>query len=144
MELKTIILLTMLFSVASAEDGHNQTIPLMVAPGVPLRLYLTKKVPKRVGAAVQAKILEPVYSFDREVIAAGTEVLGRVSRTEPVGKWQRAQAVMNGNFTPLRRAFAEFTTLVLRDGRKLPLQNHRNGRAKLNLLAARSQTQESG
>jgi len=68
---------------------------------------------------VEAKLLESVFAFDREVLPAGTIALGQVSRVQPVGKWQRAKAIVNGDFTPLRLAQVEFTTLVLPDGRKL-------------------------
>src|SRR5450631_1233268 len=65
-------------------------VSLTVPSGVPLRLYLAKKVSKRAGAPVEAKLLEPVYAFDREVLPAGTVARGAVNRTQPVGKWQRA------------------------------------------------------
>ena len=94
-------------------------ISLHVSPGAPLRLYLTGRVSKHAGAPVQAKVMEPVFAFDREVIPAGTVALGKVSRTQPVGKWQRVQAILNGDFTPLRRGLVEFTTLKLPDGREL-------------------------
>src|SRR5262249_32130808 len=42
-----------------------------------------------------------------------------VSRTQPVGKWQRMTAILAGDFTPLRRAQIEFTGLRLPDGREL-------------------------
>lgn len=114
---------TFLFaSLASAQTTPDDGIPrisLRVPTGAPLRLYLTKRVSKRVGAPIEAKLLEPVFAFDREVIPAGTVVLGQVSRTEPVSKWQRVQAILNGDFTPLRRAQAEFTALRLPDGREI-------------------------
>jgi hypothetical protein len=64
--------------------------------------------------------MEPVYAFDREIIPAGTLVLGKVSRTQPVTKWQRFRLILGGDFTPLRTAQVEFTTLKLPDGRTLP------------------------
>lgn len=105
----------------AGDGGQRQEIPLVVRTGVPLRLYITKRVPKRGGAAVEAKVLDPVYAFDRQVIPAGAVALGRVSRLQPVSKGQRARAIMNGDFTPLRMAYIEFTTLVMPDGRTLPL-----------------------
>ena len=112
-----------LFSVsASAQttaDEENPKISLSVPSGAPLRLYLAKRVSKRVGAPVEAKLLESVFAFDREVLPIGTVALGQVNRVQPVGKWQRARAIVNGDFTPLRRAEVEFTTLILPDGRKL-------------------------
>ena len=108
------------FSVASAGDDH-QNIPLVVPSGAPLRLYLTKKVSKKFGARVEAKLLDPVYAFDRVVIPSGAEIVGRVSRIDSLSKWQRAQAILGGDFTPLRRAQVEFTTLVMPDQREVPL-----------------------
>lgn len=111
-----------------ASPAQTQTAPsagakvsLNVPSGVPLRLYLTGRVSKKVGAPVVAKLLEPVFSFDREVIPAGTTALGQVSRTPGVGKWQRLKAILNGDFTPLRQGEVEFTTLNLPDGRQLPI-----------------------
>jgi hypothetical protein len=84
-----------------------------------LRVYLAKRISKRVGAPVEAKLLESVYAFDREVLPVGTIAIGQVNRVQPVGKWQRARAIVNGDFTPLRQAEVEFTTLVVPDGRSL-------------------------
>lgn len=112
-----------LFSVTaaaqSATDEETLPIALNIPSGTPLRLYLTKRVSKRVGAPVEAKLLEPIFAFDREVIPAGTVVQGEVSRTQSIGKWQRVRAIVSGDFTPLRTAEVEFTTLNLPDGRKL-------------------------
>jgi len=94
-------------------------IPLSVPSGAPLRLYLAKRISKRAGTPVEAKLLDPVFAFDREVLPAGTVALGEVNRVRPAGKWQRARAMLNGDFTPLREAEVEFNTLVLPDGRKL-------------------------
>jgi hypothetical protein len=113
-----------LFSaLATAQTAGNEEIPrisLDVPSGAPLRLYLTKRISKRAGAAVEAKLLEPVFAFDREVVPAGTVAQGEVSRVQPYSKWERTKAILNGDFTPLRRAEVEFSTLMLPDGRKLP------------------------
>ncbi len=66
--------------------------------------------------------MEPIFAFDREAIPAGTVVWGKVSRTQNVDKWQRVRAILSGDFTPLRRAQVEFTTLKLPDGRELSAQ----------------------
>ena len=119
--LGSVVLPLLALSVAFAGDDQNQNIALSVPPGSPLRLYLTKRIPKRAGAPVQAKTLEPVFAFDREVVPVGTDVLGRVSRVQPVPKWQRFRAILGGDFTPLRRAQVEFTNLSMSDGRRLPI-----------------------
>src|SRR5260370_887551 len=78
-------------SATAQTTAENETpkISLSVPSGAPLRLYLTKRLSKRTGAPVEAKLLEPVFAFDREVIPAGTVAQGQVSRVQPVGKWQR-------------------------------------------------------
>ena len=96
-------------------------MPLTVPAGVPLRLYLTKRVSKRLDAPVAAKLLTPLYAFDHEVIPAGTQVLGRVSRLQPVPRWQRLRAVFGGDFTPLHIAEIEFTSLAMPDGHRMEL-----------------------
>jgi hypothetical protein len=110
----------------AGENEPQQSIPLTVPASVPLRVYLTKRVPKKVGAPVEAKLLEGVYAFDRQVIPPGTQVLGHVSRLEPVSKFERTKAVLGGDFTPLHRAEVEFTSLRLADGREIPVQTQEN------------------
>jgi hypothetical protein len=100
-------------------DEETPKLSLRVPSGAPLRVYLTKRVSKRAGAPVEAKVLEPVFAFDREVVPAGTVAQGSVNRVVPVGKWQRTRAIIGGDFTPLRGAEVEFTNLILPDGRKL-------------------------
>ena len=105
----------------AAGDDETPNVPLTVLPGTPLRLYLTNRVSKRLGAPVEGKLMEPVFAFDREVLPAGSAVTGKVSAVQPVGKWQRYRAVVNGDFTPLRNARMEFDSVTLPDGTKLPL-----------------------
>src|SRR5258708_17903787 len=95
-----------LFSVLLALFANDlpAQIALTVPSGAPLRVYLTSKVRKKVDAPVRAKMIEPVFAFDREVIPAGADVVGRVVRVHPVPRRQRAQAMVNGDFTPLHRA----------------------------------------
>ena len=80
-----------LFSVGLAlAQEPSRNVPLTVPAGTPLRLYLTKRIPRRLNAPVQAKMLAPVYAFDREVIPAGTEVFGTVTRLRPAPTGERA------------------------------------------------------
>ncbi len=99
--------------LAQSADAGNAHISLAVPAGTPLRLYVTKRFAKRTGAPVSAKVLEPIYAFDRQVIPAGTIVTGSVSRTQPVSKWERVQAIVRGDFTPLRISEVEFHSLAL-------------------------------
>lgn len=98
------------------------TIELMVPKGTPLRVSLVKKVRiLKVGAPVKARVLESVYSFDRVVVPKGSLVTGKVTRIVPVSKLVRTEAILNGNFTPLKRATVEFNTLVLKNGKVVSL-----------------------
>src|ERR1017187_9581413 len=106
-------------SALPAADEDNLKISIQVPPGAPLRVYLTRRLPKRLGAPVEAKVMESVFAFDREVVPVGTVALGAVSRLRPVSRWQRVRAILNGDFTPLRSAEVEFTSLTLPDGRTL-------------------------
>jgi hypothetical protein len=128
MPLNTGTLCTILLSIpgvlaaASANDPTPPQIPLTVPAGAPLRLYLTKRVPKRECAQVEAKVLDPVYGFDHEVIPAGSVVLGHVTRLQPVSRGEHIYSILGGDFTPLHTAPVEFTTLILPDGRRLQLR----------------------
>jgi len=99
----------------------KRKIALSIPAGAPLRVYITRRVSKRLGAPVEGKLIEPLYAFDRQVVPAGTIVLGHVSRVAPVPGKQRAAAIMGGDFTPLHIAQVKFTTLVLPDGRHIAL-----------------------
>jgi hypothetical protein len=91
-------------------------IPLQVETGVPLRLYLTKPLSMHIGDIAAARFAQPVYVFDRVVIPAGSEVQGRVTALDPVGKPVRAMAMLRGDFTPLHFGRVEFTSLQLPTG----------------------------
>ncbi|MCU1258983.1 MAG: hypothetical protein JWO80_1868 [Bryobacterales bacterium] len=131
-KLATVLSLIVVVLASPQVNGQDtktdqlQSIPLTVPAGVPLRLYLTKRVFKRTNAPVEARLLTPLYAFDREVIPPGTPVVGHVSRVEPVPKWERIRAVLGGDFTPLRVAQIEFTSLLLPDGRTMELHTIEN------------------
>lgn len=106
----------------SAQSRPPVRIPLTVAQGVPLHIVIAKRVPiDRTGEPVEGRLMEPVYVYDRQVIPAGSKVLGRISRVESATRERRARAMMNGNFSPLRTATVEFDTLILKDGKRLPI-----------------------
>jgi len=119
-----LLLAILIVSAAPARPqspDDQQTVPLVVAAGTPLRLYLTRRLSKRLHEPVEAKLLDPLFAFDREVAPAGSQVLGTVVRLKPLSKMQRALAIFGGDFTPLHDAEVEYRTLVLPDGRNIPL-----------------------
>lgn len=76
----------------------------------------------RMGAPVRAKLIEPLYAFDREVVPAGADLQGRVTKLDPAPKMVRARAILGGDFTPLHSARAEFSTIIMPDGRQLSIR----------------------
>lgn len=110
-------------ALAHDNPGGSATIPLTVAAGVPLHVVLEKAVPiKHPGVPVEGRVVEPVYVFDHMVIPADSRILGHVTEVDGLTHKQRALAIANGDFTPLRRAHVTFDTLVLKDGTRLALQ----------------------
>lgn len=114
------VLIITLFLVTAAA-AQEVLVPLTVEAGVPLRLYLTQRLPMKIDTTVKAKLVEPVYAFDRIVIPAGSEVQGHVAALDKVGKLIRTHALLGGDFTPLHRARVEFTGVTLPNGQALAL-----------------------
>lgn len=111
-------------SVARAADvpGAQVTqVPLVVSASVPLRTYITQRLRMRRDEPVQAKLIDPIYAFDRIVVPAGVELQGHITTLDPVSKWKRLEAVLNGDFTPLHFARVEFTSILMPDGRNQPI-----------------------
>jgi len=109
-------------SVAQDQSPSSHEIALTVQPGVPIHIALEKSLPiKDAGVPVEGHVVEPVYVFDHLVIPAGSKVLGHVTEVDELSRKQRALTIANGDFTPLRRAHLDFDTLVLKDGRQIPL-----------------------
>jgi hypothetical protein len=107
--------------VASAQDAPG-TLALVVKSARPIHVELDQRVSiKRVGQPLSGVITEPVYVYDRIVIPAGTRVLGHVTSLAPAAKGVRAQAMLNGDFSPDRTVGIEFDTLVL-DLRSMPMK----------------------
>ena len=98
-------------------------IPLTVPTGTPLKVALDQEVRvQKIGQPVHGKIVEPVYAFDKLVVPAGTEVVGKISAIDRVPKKGRIQAAMNGEFSPARQVHIAFSGLTLADGRHVPLE----------------------
>jgi hypothetical protein len=105
-----------------APEASNTKASATVRAGVPLRVALEHRVAiKRLGEPIQGRLVEPLYVFDRLVLQAGSVVEGRVAEIGRVPASRRFTAILSGNFTPAREVRAQFDTLVLTDGSRLPL-----------------------
>lgn len=96
-------------------------IALNVEVGTPLRVALEEKTPIRVGQPVRARLVHPVYFFDREVVPAGATVLGRVSQVRGTSGKDRAKTYLRGRLRLVKEALVEFDAIVLDDGSRIPL-----------------------
>ena len=76
---------------------------------------------KRVGQSVHARIVEPVYAFDRLVVPVGSQVTGQVIKIEAISAGKRTVAALDADFTPERKVEISFNELALPDGRHFPL-----------------------
>jgi hypothetical protein len=98
------------------------SIPLTVAPATPLKVALDHEIRiQKVGQPVHGKTMEPIYAFDKLLIPAGSDVIGKVAEIDPVSKKVRTLEAMNANFSPDHRVHIAFDELVLADGRHLPI-----------------------
>ena len=105
-----------------AQTAAPQSVPLTVPRGTSLQVALDQEVRvKRVGQPVHARIVEPVYAFDRLVVPAGSEVIGEITELGAISAGKRTLSVLNADFTPARDVEISFKELVLPDGRHLPL-----------------------
>lgn len=101
--------------------AQTVSVPLTVTAGTPLRLYLTQRLSMHVGATAHARLIEPVYAFDRVVIPKGSELEGRVTKLDGASRLVRTQAILAGDFTPLHRARVEFREIRFPNGRELQI-----------------------
>src|SRR5260370_7474742 len=105
-----------------AEPAPTQTVARSVAKGAPLQVAMDQEIRvKKVGQPVHARIVEPVYAFDHIVVPVGSEVIGEITKIESLSEGKRTLAVLNADFTPLRKVEVGFHELVLPDGRRFPL-----------------------
>jgi hypothetical protein len=105
-----------------AAQSGQPTIDLVVNAGRPLRVALDERIQlKKVGQPVTGTVVEPVYAYDRIVIAVGTKVRGHVQQIDLGSRFARVRAYVNGNFSPPKHAVLQFDTLVLDEGREVSI-----------------------
>ena len=97
---------------------------LLVQVGRPLRVALDERLRvKRAGQTVTATLVEPLYSFDRIVVPAGTRVLGAIESLKPASAGARFRGIFFfGDFSPSRQVTLRFDRLVSSDGQQIPIE----------------------
>lgn len=117
----SLLLFAGILSSWAARAAAQQTVTLTVDSGRPIAVIMTQKLRYKLNEPVHARVTEPVFAFDREVIPSGAEVTGRIVGFDRPSRWARAYSLMGGNFTPLRQPKIEFDSLVLKNGPTLAL-----------------------
>ena len=106
----------------SRAQSPSEVISLAVPRGTTLQVALDKEVKvNQVGQPIHGRVMEPVYAFDRQVIPAGSEVVGRITEIASVPGKKRTLAALNAEFTPAHKIQVEFNELVLADGKHIPI-----------------------
>jgi len=106
-----------------ASLAAGQTVVLSVPKEFALQVVLHQEVRvKKVGEAIEGRIAEPVYTFDKLIIPAGTQVNGKITKIEAVSKGKRTAAALDANFTPTHKVDIEFNELVFPDGKRIPIR----------------------
>ena len=101
----------------------KEDIDLIVPTGTALQVVVDHEIRvQKVGQAIHGYLVEPVYTFDKLVLPVGTEVTGQISQIENVSVDRRTLAALDANLTPTKKITVEFTELLLKDGKHIPIQ----------------------
>jgi len=118
----TLALVVAAAALPAAAQPAEPSIQLVVEAGTALRVALDKRITvKRIGQPVTGRLVEAVYAYDRIVLPPGTVVQGHIEKLESASRGVRVRTILAGDFTPPRRAILQFDTLVLSDGRTIPI-----------------------
>ena len=100
-----------------AQDAASVVIPA----GTPFAVTIQQNLGMKLGEAVHAELLYPVYDHDRLVLPAKTAVTGSVVELTP-DHTRRVHARLRGDFTPFHIPVVQFNSVTLADGTTVPLQ----------------------
>ena len=122
------------------------SITLKVAEGTPLRIAIDDRTRiQDVGEPIHGKLMEGVYSFDQEVIPAGSVATGKVTRIAAVSGFRRTLAYANGNLTPFHEYEVTFDSVTLPSGKQIAIHTSaRAGTAEVVHLVSNPDKQEKG
>jgi hypothetical protein len=98
---------------AFAQQAASEVaVPLVMFPGTLLRLKVDgTSIPKHVGELVHARLAQPVYAFDNELLPEGASVTGRIVGFDEVSRMHRFESMLGGHFGSFKRPEVEFDTI---------------------------------
>ena len=116
------LLVAMLATGARGAAAADDERDLVVVAGRPLHVTLDRRTTvKRVGQPITGTLADAVFVYDRLVIPKGARVTGHVERLDPPSRRARARALLGGDFSPHCRVVLAFDSVVVSDGRELPI-----------------------
>ncbi len=89
--------------------------PAVLAQGTYLSVASTRVFPMKQGAAIEARLLAPIYVNNQLVLPTGTLLRGRVDALTP-DKSARLWARLNGDFTPIHHPMVRFDAVETSGG----------------------------
>lgn len=93
-----------------------------VKKGEVIEVQIERDAHMKVGQAVRARTVYPLYVDNRLVIPNGAELTGKITALQAAPKKTRVNAKLGGDFTPLHTALVNFDHVVFSDGTRLSLQ----------------------
>lgn len=108
---------------AVCQQPAGTTLPggTTLPAGTPLAVQLTTHHPMKVGEAVRAQLLYPVYQDNQIVLPAHTTVAGTVVGLTP-DRQRRNTARLRADFTPFHQPVVRFDSIVAPDGSETPIE----------------------
>src|SRR5580704_686114 len=104
-------------------DLARPFVSLAVPKGTALVVAIDHDVRiEHVGQPIHARLLEPIYAFDKLVIPVGATVTGRVIQIDDPSAAKRTAAALDADFSPERHVEVEFDHIVLSGDQRMPMR----------------------
>lgn len=102
--------------------SHPSVVALRIPKGTPIEISVERDTRiHKAGQEIRGHVVEPVYAFDKLVIPAGSEAIGRISAIGSVPAGKRTLAALDADFTPSRKVTVQFNEIVLPNGKRIPI-----------------------
>ncbi len=108
-----------IFFIVSSLAAQDKT---QLVSGTTIQVEIERDVSMKVGQAVKAQTLYPVYVDNELVLPEGSELLGKIVSLSPAPRKLRLDAQLGGDFTHLHEAQIEFDELDLPGATPLPIR----------------------
>jgi len=109
------LLLTIL-GLGCAVVCAGQDRSVSVPKGNILSVQVERDMPMKVGEAVRARTVYPLYVNNKLAVPAGAELEGKIVALEAASRKARREAKLGGDFTPLHSPRIQFNRIVESDG----------------------------